>query len=106
MEFQTSEASQPADRHVAIGVRPVKLLHHWQEYQDAIRTRPYDPDRVQALGMRFAQTYRSLQPIIERNMKKEPGTLEYSDKHEVIAMAKWMKMMGFDREDQPKKMVV
>lgn len=35
------------------------LISYWREYKTATITLPYNPDRVQALGMRFCQEWKA-----------------------------------------------
>jgi hypothetical protein len=36
------------------------LVERWLDYKAAMKVEPYDPDRVQALGMRFADAWHEM----------------------------------------------
>jgi hypothetical protein len=54
-----------------------RLLADWQNYLAVMVERPYDPDRVQGLGMRFAEAW---------NYHKVPICFMLGERHEEVQL--------------------
>jgi hypothetical protein len=61
-----------------------RLLDDWRNYLEAMVETPYDPDRVQALGMRFADAW---------NYHKGPICYMLDERVDEFDYAKWRSFM-------------
>ena len=75
------------------------LIHYWREYEAAMKAANYQPDKVQALGMRFYDEWkRNTDKILQELFKEyrlsiDPEKFDYSDH-------RWV-MLKLDKERQP-----
>lgn len=63
----------------------ITLTHHWQEYTDAMTSRPYDPDHVQAMGLRYASAWKKCLPVLSQLMDVPVDEIDYSMKRNFMA---------------------
>lgn len=63
-------------------LRYKKLIALWETYQEAIKAKPYDGDKIQSWGLAFAKEWNMRKDDIVSDFKPEEFT--YAIKHEVM----------------------
>lgn len=61
------------------------LIEYWKEYAAAMSDRPYDPDLVQSLGLRFCDQWKKCVPTLAKYFHMEEDLIDYSMKWDLMA---------------------